>query len=596
MANSEEIDVSFFAETIIHDLREVLLRLSQNERHSIVLFFQEHILTGLQSMVDLESLFGSCFFIKGYDILTEKTPTVRGDRAVYILNSYGDYAEEVVRHFCVYHEIFGSSIPIFLCIPESTILFEQIVEQDYGFKEKFPQMLIESLDIDLGFIDSSFFSMNLPDSFRRIFCDGELSSLRWISRFLCKAQVTWLGPFLEIVCVGSKAKRVGDALDNMNTRGSDSATSLIQPAYKLLIIDRNVDLITPLLTQLTYEGLLDELYGFNCCQAKLPFSFEDPSEGETNYLCGINDKLFKKMRDKPFSCIGSFLYEESLTVKQKYDKRKELTQIREIREFVENLSELQETHGLIGIHTAVAKNVGKLSQNPMFRKRTVIEQYILQQTNERYVVEYIQDLINQKSDFILVLRLLCLYSTTNGGIKSREYDSFKERMMLSFGVCETVAAFLSLSKCGLLSKWKGKPKELLPLWQKYELGYRGPESNHKKDADPISQLYDGYIPPIVRLVEMFFTAGNGMANSFFFSVLQDFSSVVYHKTSVVGGIAHENGNPGRTAIFVIGGLTTAEIAGIRLLHKKYPNLPLLVFSTELLSGGRIMNSLGFGER
>ena len=29
----------------------------------------------------------------------------------------------------------------------------------------------------------------------------------------------------------------------------------------LLLIDRNVDLLTPLCTQLTYEGLIDEIYG-----------------------------------------------------------------------------------------------------------------------------------------------------------------------------------------------------------------------------------------------------------------------------------------------------------------------------------------------
>ena len=33
----------------------------------------------------------------------------------------------------------------------------------------------------------------------------------------------------------------------------------------LIIIDRNVDLVTPLLTQLTYEGLIDEFFGIQNC-------------------------------------------------------------------------------------------------------------------------------------------------------------------------------------------------------------------------------------------------------------------------------------------------------------------------------------------
>lgn len=31
----------------------------------------------------------------------------------------------------------------------------------------------------------------------------------------------------------------------------------------LLILDRNVDLLTPLLSQLTYEGLIDEIFGLS---------------------------------------------------------------------------------------------------------------------------------------------------------------------------------------------------------------------------------------------------------------------------------------------------------------------------------------------
>lgn len=38
----------------------------------------------------------------------------------------------------------------------------------------------------------------------------------------------------------------------------------ITPVFDtLLLLDRNVDLLTPLATQLTYEGLIDEVYGIH---------------------------------------------------------------------------------------------------------------------------------------------------------------------------------------------------------------------------------------------------------------------------------------------------------------------------------------------
>lgn len=41
----------------------------------------------------------------------------------------------------------------------------------------------------------------------------------------------------------------------------------------LIILDRKVDMISPLLTQLTYEGLIDEMVGIkNCTSLVLPLS------------------------------------------------------------------------------------------------------------------------------------------------------------------------------------------------------------------------------------------------------------------------------------------------------------------------------------
>lgn len=34
----------------------------------------------------------------------------------------------------------------------------------------------------------------------------------------------------------------------------------------LVLIDRSVDLMTPMVTQLTFEGLIDELFGIDCCK------------------------------------------------------------------------------------------------------------------------------------------------------------------------------------------------------------------------------------------------------------------------------------------------------------------------------------------
>jgi len=59
--------------------------------------------------------------------------------------------------------------------------------------------------------------------------------------------------------------------------GSASEPHIMPQIDNLLIIDRVVDPLTPLLTQLTYEGLIDEFFGINnskyCLCFRLVFVF-----------------------------------------------------------------------------------------------------------------------------------------------------------------------------------------------------------------------------------------------------------------------------------------------------------------------------------
>lgn len=47
----------------------------------------------------------------------------------------------------------------------------------------------------------------------------------------------------------------------MKREFAGSQTQILPVFDTLLLLDRNVDLLTPLATQLTYEGLIDEVYG-----------------------------------------------------------------------------------------------------------------------------------------------------------------------------------------------------------------------------------------------------------------------------------------------------------------------------------------------
>lgn len=77
---------------------------------------------------------------------------------------------------------------------------------------------------------------------------------------------------------------------------------------------RSVDLVTPLATQLTYEGLIDELYGISHGTVQFPphmFPTNDDNlsnvsaEDKKQVILNSNDKLFAELRDKNFRAVSN---------------------------------------------------------------------------------------------------------------------------------------------------------------------------------------------------------------------------------------------------------------------------------------------------
>jgi len=67
---------------------------------------------------------------------------------------------------------------------------------------------------------------------------------------------------------------VADMMIRMRREIGSEEAPIAPEIENLILIDRNVDLVTPMCTQLTYEGLIDEYFGiFNSNLAPLFFFF-----------------------------------------------------------------------------------------------------------------------------------------------------------------------------------------------------------------------------------------------------------------------------------------------------------------------------------
>jgi len=123
---------------------------------------------------------------------------------------------------------------------------------------------LEELPLFFLPLDPDILSLSYNDTVSSLYLHKDRTVLFDSALALNEVQKMY-GLFPKITGKGDKAKRLCDLLLRMS--GDQSDLSIDGPAPnpstvidKLVIIDREVDFVTPLMTQLTYEGLIDETY------------------------------------------------------------------------------------------------------------------------------------------------------------------------------------------------------------------------------------------------------------------------------------------------------------------------------------------------
>ncbi|KAG5219625.1 phosphatidylcholine and lysophosphatidylcholine phospholipase [Salix suchowensis] len=121
----------------------------------------------------------------------------------------------------------------------------------------------------------------------------------------------YYGSFPRIVGKGDSA-----AVGSRDSSSSEARLANEQTIDSLIIIDRRVDMITPFLTQLTYEGLVDELIGIKNCKNGLR------KEAKKKYhLTTTTDPLLAEIRDLNFSSVGKKLNQVAHRLDEDYKVR-----------------------------------------------------------------------------------------------------------------------------------------------------------------------------------------------------------------------------------------------------------------------------------
>lgn len=562
-------------------------------------------------------------------------------------------------------------------VPRRTLVSDKLLEELGVLGDA------EIADLPLYFfpLEKDVLSLELEDSFRDLYLSKDPKSIFMLSRALMGIQQKH-GLFPRITGKGDNAKRVAVLLARMRQEllAGEDATEAdkigLTPSTtmeSLIVIDREADLVTPLLTQLTYEGLIDEVFGVQNNQTEVDSTIigasaqqqpQQQPEGagaapapntqtrKRKIQLDSTDKLFDQVRDTNFAVVGNILGKVARRLKTDLDSRHSSHTTAELRDFVTKLPALQTEQQSLKIHIALAEEIKKKTQSEEFGRILEVQQNLAAGADPSSQFDAILELIARDTPLGEVLRLLCIYSTISGGIKSREFDFFKRLILGRYGY-QHVLTLHNLEKLQMFLSKSSPLASMIPLSSTPGAG-TGTNTNYTflrkqlrlindevKEHDPndIAYVYSGYAPLSIRLVQcilqkqylLSITRGNGVTGAsstagshgwrgFDEAVKhargQTFDEVQKGEDKAVKARALLSGGNEKKTVFVVfvGGITFTEIAALRFIAKEEAGMQLspqprlavisetnkpcstarrniVICTTSIISGNRMMDAV-----
>lgn len=516
-------------------------------------------------------------------------------------------------------------------IPRRTLVSDKILEEAGVLGDT------SILEFPLYFVplEKDLLSLELEDGFGDLYLRKDPTPTFLLAKALMLIQQTH-GLFPRITGKGDNAKRLADLLARMRQEvvaGEDSFESTklgLTPSTtieSLIVIDREVDYATPLLTQLTYEGLIDEVVGIQHNQADVDSSIVGTApqstpqsssktvgapivQGKTRkILLDSSDKLYEQLRDSNFAIVGSLLNTVARRLKTDYDSRHGNKTTAELREFVNNLKGYQAEQQSLKVHTSLAEEIMKHTRTSQFSRILEVQQNLAAGADPSSQHEAIEELIARDAPLREVLRLLCLESCIAGGIKPKDLENFKRLILQAYGY-QHILTLDALEKLHLLLSRASPMALTIPmtgatstLGTKTNYNYLRKQLRlivdevNEQDPNDIAYVYSGYAPLSVRLVQaviqkqylLSITRGGATTNTastatasggslgwrgFDESVKhargQTFDEIQKGEDKAVKARSLLTGGGEKKTIIIVflGGITFTEIAALRFIAKK----------------------------
>ncbi|EYU39629.1 hypothetical protein ABFS82_06G187200 [Erythranthe guttata] len=472
-------------------------------------------------------------------------------------------------------------------VPRRVVACEKILEE-----EKVHELLtIGEFPLYMIPLDEDVFSFELDLSQKEYLVDGDATSLWHIAKTIHNMEFSF-GAIPNVRAKGKGATRVADILNRMQAEEPVNTSDVGVPEINtLILLDREVDMVTPMCTQLTYEGLLDELLGISNGAVELDASIMGAQQEGKKMKVPLNssDKLFKEIRDMNFEVVVQVLRQKATSMKQDYTDISTTTQsVSELKDFVKKLNSLPE----MTRHINLAQHLSTFTSKPSFLGKLDMEQTLVEAQSYDICFDFIEEMIHKQEPLVNVLRLLILFSITNSGLPKKNFDYLRRELLHSYGF-EHIGTLNNLEKAGLVRKQDSK-SNWLTIKRTLQLVVEDTDTTNPND---ISYVFSGYAPLSIRLVQHAIRSGwRGLEEILRLlpgphseSKKGGFSSIPSYDT-LPGSLNSldklaADGRRDLVLVVFIGGVTFAEISALRFLSSQEGMAyDIIVGTTNIING------------
>ncbi|KAH0912105.1 hypothetical protein HID58_035426 [Brassica napus] len=550
--------------------------------------------------------------------LSEEPVQTECTKVVYLVRSQLSFMKHIASH--IQNDISKAIQRDYYVyfVPRRSVACEKILEQEKVHNlvtvKEFPLYMVP--------LDEDVISFELELSEKDCLVDGDVSSLWHVAKAIHELEFSF-GVIPKVRAKGKGSVRVADILNRMQVEEPVNTNDVGRPEVDtLILLDREVDMVTPMCTQLTYEGLLNEFLHISNGAVEVDSSvMGSQQEGKKmkvplnssifdawNRNCDflgldkhtVVDKLFKETRDLNFEVVVQVLRQKATTMKEDYTEINSvrlfcrslplgslvfavevMTQtVSELKDFVKKLNSLPE----MTRHIHLAQHLTTFTSKQSFLSQLDMEQTLVEAESYDICFEYIEELIHKQEPLTKVLRLLVLFSITNSGTE----------LLHSYGF-EHVNVLNNLEKAGLLKK-----QEFKSNWQtvKRTLKLIVEDTDTSRPVD-IAYVYSGYAPLSIRLVQQAIHSGWRPIEDILKLLpgphLETKRSGFPSSPSVdsLHGASNGVADGRRSVVLVvfIGGVTFAEISALRFLaSKEGVAYDLIIATTKIINGATLIET------